>query len=146
VAFHEPVPGLVIHYSYLWWREYERGQEEGMKDRPCAVIMVVTDDQGDKVVTVLPVTHTPPSATDPAVEIPYASKQRLRLDAERSWVMLTEANRFVWPGPDLRMKDSGGRPESIAYGLLPRALFKKITGTFGDAVESRLAHVVRRTQ
>jgi hypothetical protein len=76
----------------------------------------------------------------------YATKQRLGLDAERSWVMLTEANRFVWPGPDLRMKEPSGGPESMAYGLLPRALFKEITGKFSDAVETRLAHVIRRTQ
>ena len=145
MAFPEPVPGLVIHYSYLWRREYERGQEEGVKDRPCAVILVVADDQGDKVVTVLPVTHTPPSGAAPAVEIPYMTKQRLGLDAQRSWVVLTEANRFVWPGPDLRMKESGG-PESTAYGLLPRPLFKQITSAFGDAVEARLANIIRRTQ
>jgi hypothetical protein len=146
VAFPEPVPGLVIHYSYLWRREYERGQEEGVKDRPCAVIMVVTDDHDNKVVTVLPVTHTPPSGATPAVEIPYATKQRLGLDAERSWVMLTEANRFVWPGPDLRLKKSGVGPEGMAYGLLPRALFKQITSRFGDAVEARLANIIQRTQ
>jgi hypothetical protein len=146
VALPEPVPGLVISYSYLWWWEYERGQEEGVKDRPCAVIIVVTDDQGDKVVTILPVTHTPPFGADLAVEIPSTTKQRLGLDAERSWVMLTEANRFVWPGPDLRIKDSGSGAESMAYGLLPRALFKEITSKFGDAVEARLARVVRRTQ
>lgn len=117
-----------------------------MKDRPCAVVMAVSDDQGNNVVTVLPVTHTPPSDAALAVEIPYATKERLGLDAERSWVMLTEANRFVWPGPDLRMKEPGSGPESVAYGLLPRALFKEISGRFGDAVEARLAPVIRRTQ
>lgn len=142
----EPVPGLVVRYSYLWRREYERGQDEGVKDRPCAVVMVVTDSQRDKVVTVLPVTHAPPDDTALAVEIPYATKQRLGLDSERSWVMLTEANRFVWPGPDLRMKDPNGGPESVAFGLLPRALFKEISGKFGDAIEARIARVIRRTQ
>ena len=116
-----------------------------MKDRPCAVITVVADDQSNKVVTVLPVTHTPPSDASLAVEIPFATKQRLGLDAERSWVMLTEANRFVWPGPDLRVTESGGGPGTVAYGLLPRALFKEIAGKFGNAVEARLAAIVRRT-
>jgi hypothetical protein len=146
VAFPEPVPGLVLRYSYLWWQEYGRGQEEGVKDRPCAVVLVVTDAQDTKVVTVLPITHTPPADADLAVEIPYATKQRLGLDAERSWVVLTEANRFSWPGPDLRMKEPGDGPESVAYGLLPRALFKEISGQFGDAIEAGLAHIVRRTQ
>jgi hypothetical protein len=146
VAFPEPVPGLVIRYSYLWRREYERGQEEGVKDRPCAVVMVVTDAQGEKVVTVLPVTHTPPSQADLAVEIPYATKERLGLDAERSWVMLSEANRFAWPGPDVRMKEPGGGPESIACGLLPRVVFQEIRDKFGDAIEASLARVIQRTQ
>ncbi|OWK40983.1 hypothetical protein [Fimbriiglobus ruber] len=146
MAFPEPAPGLVVRYSYLWWREHERGREEGVKDRPCAVILAVADDQGRRVVTVLPITHTPPSGDAPAVEIPHATKQRLGLDVERSWVMLTEANRFVWPGPDLRMAEPGGGPESAAYGLLPRALFKDITGRFGDAIEARLARVVGRTE
>src|SRR5262249_1593053 len=134
-------------YSYLWRREYERGQEEGVKDRPCAVVLVVADGQGDKAVTVLPITHTPPSDPALAVEIPYATKQRLGQDAERSWVMLTEAHRFTGPGPDLRMDESTGGPsESVAYGLLPRALFKEISSKFAGVIERRLARVVRRTQ
>jgi hypothetical protein len=145
VAFPEPVPGLVIRYAYLWRRGYERGREEGVKDRPCAIVLVATDGEGSKVVTALPVTHSPPADAAQAVEIPYATKQRLGLDGERSWVMLTEANRFTWPGPDLRMREQGG-PESVAYGLLPRALFKEIRGKFGDAVAARLAQVIRRTQ
>lgn len=143
--FPEPVPGLVIRYSYLWRREYERGQEEGVKARPCAVVTVVTDNQDNKLVTVLPITHTPPPDTALAVELPYATKQRFSLDAERSWVMLTEANRFIWPGPDLVMNETGN-PESVAYGLLPRGLFKEIKEKFAAAIAARLAGVVGRTQ
>ena len=146
MALPEPVPGLVIRYSYLWRREHERGQEEGVKDRPCAVVMVVGTDEGNRIVTVLPVTHTPPSDRALAIEIPYATKERLGLDSERSWVLLTEANRFVWPGPDLRMKEPDGSPESVAFGLLPRAFFKDIASKFADAIERRLTRVVRRTQ
>ncbi len=145
MAFPEPVAGLVLRYSYLWYEEHRRGQEEGVKDRPCAVVMVVAGDHGRKVVTVLPVTHTPPSDPALAVELPHATKQRLGLDAERSWVVLTEANRFDWPGPDLRMKQPGD-PASVAYGLLPYALFKEIRAKFGDAVEARLARMIPRTE
>jgi hypothetical protein len=35
-----PAPGLVIRYVYLWSHEWVRGQEEGVKDRPCAIILV----------------------------------------------------------------------------------------------------------
>jgi len=95
VALLEPVPGLVIRYSYLWRAEYGRGQEEGVKDRPCAVILVSVDDEGDRVVTVLPISRSAPADPDLAVELPAATKRRLGLDDERSWVVLTEANRFV---------------------------------------------------
>jgi len=30
----------VISYSYLWRHESEAGQTEGVKDRPCAIVMV----------------------------------------------------------------------------------------------------------
>lgn len=141
----QPVPGLVIRYSYLWQSEHQRGQEEGVKDRPCAVILVTTDAEGDQVVTVLPVTHTPPSNPALAVEIPHQTKCRLGLDDERSWIVLTEANRFVWPGPDLRQAQPGDMA-SVAYGLLPRSLFKEVTAKLADAIKARLVRVVSRTE
>lgn len=95
----KPVQGLVIRYSYLWRAEHLRGQEEGVKDRPCAVILVTAVENGEEVVTVLPITHLPPADDHLAVEILMATKLRLGLDIERSWVMLSEANRFVWPAP-----------------------------------------------
>lgn len=33
-----PRPGLVISYAYLWAREHGRGAEEGLKDRPYAIV------------------------------------------------------------------------------------------------------------
>jgi hypothetical protein len=82
VAFPIPVPGLVIRYSYLWASEQARGQEEGVKDRPCAVVLMSTDEGGGQIVTVLPITHTRPSNPLLAVEIPAATKRRLNLDDE----------------------------------------------------------------
>ena len=46
--------------------------------------------------------HAPPDREGDAIEIPLETKKRLGLDSERSWIMITEANEFVWPGPDLR--------------------------------------------
>jgi hypothetical protein len=109
---------LVIRYAYLWKAEQQHGQEEGRKGRPCAVILVTAEDQGDRMVTVLPITHTPPANSALAVEIPHATKRRLGLDDERSWILLTEANRFAWPGPDLRPTQPADLA-SVAYGLLP---------------------------
>jgi hypothetical protein len=102
VTLPRPEPGLVIRYSYLWLREYREGREEGVKDRPCAVVLAVLDAEGDMRVTVLPITHSIPEDPSVGVEIPVETKKRLGLDAERSWIIVSEGNEFTWPGPDLR--------------------------------------------
>jgi hypothetical protein len=145
VALPEPVPGLVIRYSYLWAEEHRRGQEEGVKDRPCAIVLMTADAQGEQWVTVLPVTHTPPANREFSVEIPAATKRRLGLDDERSWVVLSEANRFLWPGPDLRPARQG-IARTVAYGQLPYALFEEIRKEFIAAVRARRAGVVPRSE
>jgi hypothetical protein len=129
VSFPEPYAGLVIRYSYLWKREYEQGREEGVKDRPCAVVLVITDDDGEKEVLVVPITHTPPSDPNSAIEIPTETKKRLGLDTERSWIVVTEANEFVWPGPDLRPLP-GRDASTVAYGPLPPRLFAHVRDKF----------------
>jgi hypothetical protein len=129
VAFPPPRPGLVIRYSYLWYDEYQRGQEEGVKDRPCAIVLVVKEDQGRQMVTVLPVTHTPPSVNSRSIEIPADTKRRLGLDTERSWIVVDEANTFAWPGPDVRPLVAG-KPETVVYGALPQKLFNDMRDRF----------------
>jgi hypothetical protein len=93
---------------------------------------------------VLPITHSPPRDPDLSLELPAETKRRLGLDAERSWIVLTDANRFVWPGPDLRPRMRGDA-SSVAYGHLPRGLFLELRDKFARAVEARLAGIVRRT-
>jgi len=51
---------MVICYAYLWHSEHEQGREEGVKDRPCAVLLAVADDAGEQKVIVLPIKHKPP--------------------------------------------------------------------------------------
>ena len=145
MPFPEPVPGLVIRYSYLRAEEHRRGQEEGVKDRPCAVILVTTYEDDEPVVTVLPISHTPPADPRLAVEIPAPAKRRLKLDDERSWVVLTEANRFIWPGPDLRPSKPGDAA-SVSYGPLPFGLFEEIRTKFIAAIRARRTSVVPRSE
>ena len=144
MAYPTPEPGLVIHYSYLWREEADRGQEEGEKDRPCAVVVTTQDDQGETIVMVLPITHTPPTRPELAVEIPALTKRRIGLDDERSWIILTETNRFVWPGPDLRPRTVGDSA-SVTYGHLPAKLFFEVREKLARAIELRLARAVKRT-
>ena len=125
MAFPTPVPGLVIRYSFLWSHEARAGADEGSKDRPCAVLLSLRNQGGRDIVTVLPVTHTAPINPDLAVEIPAATKARLGLDSERSWIVIDEANRFSWPGPDLRPVP-GGESGAVVYGLLPESLYNLV--------------------
>jgi hypothetical protein len=87
-----PEPGLIISYAYLWEHEAQSGREEGRKDRPCVIALAVERQQdGETLVTVLPVTHRPPAA---AVEIPHAVKQHLGLDDD-SFLGCRERGRSV---------------------------------------------------
>lgn len=122
-----PEPGLVISYAYLWDHEAQSGQEEGRKDRPCVIAVAVERRQdGETLVTVLPVTHRPRDDVS-AVEIPRAVKQQLGLDDARSWVIVSEGDQFVWPGYDLRKVPSTDRYD---YGFLPPRFFYQILDAF----------------
>jgi len=140
----KPVPGLVIRYSFLWSHEAKAGNEEGSKDRPCAVLLATTTANGKQVVTVLPVTHTPPDDERLAVEIPVSTKKRLGLDDSRSWIVLSEANRFQWPGPDLRAVP-GDPDAAVAYGLLPAGLYDLVRTKWLAAFDSRRVAQLDRT-
>ena len=139
-----PELGLVIAYAYLWSSEADKGREEGGKDRPCALILAAQDDSGDTIVAVVPVTHSPPQRPAEAVEIPTAVMRRLGLDEARSWIVVSEINRFVWPGPDLRPV-SAAEPERFEYGFLPPRLFRQVIERFEATVAARRLRTVRRT-
>ncbi len=145
MALPEPVAGLIIRYSYLWYREHLEGRDEGQKDRPCAIVAAVRiDENGDTRALVLPITHAPPDHPALAVELPAKVKDRLQLDDARSWVVLSEWNEFVWPGPDLR-RVSGATDASVAYGMLPPGLFATIRDRFLAIVNAGKARQVPRT-
>lgn len=140
-----PRPGLVIRYSYLWAREHDEGREEGVKDRPCAVLLATRSDEGDLRVIVLPITHAPPGDPETAIEIPAATKRRLGLDDDQSWIVLSEGNAFAWPGPDLRFAPGGG-PESVALGFLPARLINAMRDRFLRLHERNKARFVPRSE
>jgi hypothetical protein len=126
VALPTPEPGLVIGYSYLWKREALAGQQEGRKDRPCAIILTkVVEPGGDIRVTVAPISHSPPANSSLAIELSQAVAAHLGLDSQHSWVHF-EVNQFWWPGPDLR-PISRNEIDPFAYGFLPPRLFKKLS-------------------
>src|SRR5687768_12591528 len=102
-----PEPGDVIAYAYLWADEEAAGQEEGLKDRPAVVVLATIVDGDRTQLLVAPVTHLEPRSKADGVEFPPRVKRHLGLDDDRSWVIVTELNRFVWPGPDIRPAKGG---------------------------------------
>lgn len=113
-----PHPGLVISYAYLSHDEHRRGQEEGLKDRPCAIVLVrqVLDDRA--IVSVIPITHSPPLDPEDALEMRPGLKRHLGLDDQPSWIVISELNDFVWPRVDLA-PIRGTSPPRYDYGVIP---------------------------
>jgi len=66
------------------------------------IVLAVEREDDTTIVTVLPITHTPPADPASAVEIPVAVKRHLRFDDNRSWIIVAEGNEFDWPGYDMR--------------------------------------------
>ncbi|HYG88013.1 MAG TPA: hypothetical protein VD978_17295 [Azospirillum sp.] len=132
VKIPEPKPGRVIRYEYLWRRQALRGQDTAEKDRPACIIVAVHRAQGDTRVLLLPITRSAPTGGDAAYEIPLRLKEHLGLDADRSWIVLSEANIDIWPSPDLR--PIPGRPGVMEYGLLPQKLVNALREAVLNAI------------
>jgi hypothetical protein len=145
VTLPKPQVGLVVRYSYLWSHEAEAGRDEGVKDRPCAIILMILREGRHPVVRVLPVTHSAPLDAGGALEIPPLTKKRLGLDGERSWVILDEANDFVWPGPDLRPVVPGDWA-TATYGMLPKEFMKALGERLLARVAQKKTKAVRRSE
>jgi hypothetical protein len=131
---------LVIRYSYLWRREAQQGQDEGTKDRPCAIVAAVTQAKdGRHRVVVVPITHAPPKDPNTAIEIPPKVAQSLGLDWARSWIITSDTNMFTWPGTDIRSMKGAG----FAYGRLPYNLTEKTRQQVLDLIRRGMKPVER---
>lgn len=138
----KPEIGLVIRHAYLWWSEARKGREEGSKDRPCVIVHLRINEHRELETYICPVTHAPPELPEKAMEISAATKKRLGLDDERSWIITTEINRFIWPGPDLRPVPGGG----YSYGLLPGAMTRDLVAHVKANAQDKSLLVVGRTE
>ena len=56
-----------------------------------------------------------------------------------------QANRFIWPGPDLRPARQDDL-NSVAFGLLPEGLFNQIRDSFIAKVRAGKLSRVSRTE
>jgi hypothetical protein len=141
MAVPRPEIGLVIRHAYLWWNEARTGREEGRKDRPCVIVHLRPNEHQELETYICPVTHTPPEHAEKAMEISKATKARLGLDDARSWIITTEVNRFIWPGPDLRRVPRGGD----SYGPLPAAMTQDLVAQVKANAQDSSLLIVRRT-
>jgi hypothetical protein len=118
------VRGLVIRHAFLWSHEQAAGRDEGSKDRPTVIVLIIQQDADRGMrVGVVPVTHTPPADPEGGVEVPSNVKRQLGLDMAPQWISFDEINRFAWPGYDLRKVPRTG---SDRYGMLPEGLFREV--------------------
>lgn len=131
-----PFPGLVVRYAFLWNDEARAGRTEARKDRPCVIVLAMKQEADQRLrVRVVPITHAPHSPHR-AVEVPPKVKRHLGLDADASWIVLDEANEFVWPGVDLR-PISRVKPGVWTYGVVPRELFEAVQARLQDILDQR---------
>ncbi|MER9855589.1 type II toxin-antitoxin system PemK/MazF family toxin [Mesorhizobium sp. M0098] len=122
-----------------------KGAEEGRKNRPCAIVAARRVVEGREVITVVPVTHSPPADPADAVEIPAPLKAHLGLDDTPSWIVVTETNDFLWPGPDLR-PIAGSKPSRFDYGMLPPRFYAYLRERILQAHARRALRQIRRTK
>ena len=138
-----PEPGLVISYDYLWLRERKAGAVEGVKSRPCVIVLYVKARAGGKtIVAVAPITHSPPAEPEWAVELPAKVRASLGLDDTRSWVVCSEVNQFEWPGYDIRPVPK--RANRTDYGFVPPGLLRVIVERIGARFSARSGVAVNR--
>ena len=99
--------------------------------------------RGRTQLLVAPITHSPPERSTDAVEIPANVKSQLGLDRDRSWIVVTELNRFIWPGPDLRVVPGG---ESPFYDMLPDWLFVRVRDALARHARAGRLKITKRTE
>jgi hypothetical protein len=131
-----PFPGLIVRYAFLWSNEARQGRTESSKDRPCVIVLVVQHQTDQRFrVRVVPITHAPHDP-DRAVALPPRVKRHLGLDDDASWIVLDEANEFVWPGVDLR-PIARTKPGVWSYGVLPQELFAELQSRLRSVLNQR---------
>jgi uncharacterized protein YifN (PemK superfamily) len=129
-----PIAGTVIRYAFLWSTEDRAGFGSGQKERPA--VLVVARKPRDGSCIVVPITHREPEGRTVGVEIPSAICRSIGLDDRRQWVIVSEGNDFVWPGPDLRAIPELD-PPTVVYGTVPRRFFALVLAHMQTLIRAR---------
>ena len=110
------------------------------------VVVIAREVLADRTeLLVVPVTTQPPQHAADGFEIPARVKAHLGLDAERCWIMVTELNRFRWPGPDIRPIEHNS-DRTPYYGFIPQPLFDAILEAVIERREKRKLAITKRSE
>ena len=123
-ALPEPKPGLVFRYRYLWKND---PVETSPKIRPVLAVAVERLPGDILRVVVVPISSQRPLPGD-GVAIPEATKSRLRLTRDASWIVAAETNVFSWPGFDLEQTSDGKWAHGFVGEKLVDAVRKRLLG------------------
>ena len=69
-----PQLGDVGSFPFLWKRQERRGETEGRKYRPCAIVLLTKTERGQQEVLLVPITSQPSESNPLAVEVPEIEK------------------------------------------------------------------------
>ncbi|MFZ4409334.1 MAG: hypothetical protein ACOYOH_18485, partial [Paracraurococcus sp.] len=94
---------------------------------------------------VAPITSRTPARAADGIALPAETRRRLGLQEDPCWVVLTEVNRFVWPGPDLRPVEATAGP-AWSHGLLPAHLILRIRDEIVARARARRLRAVSRSE
>jgi hypothetical protein len=106
------------------------------------VVLAKIVEAGQTQLLVAPITHSEPAPGE-GVPIPPSVKQHLGLDDEPSWIVTTELNRFIWPGPDIRPAKGSETP---LYGAIPARLFEQVKAQISGNAQAKQIAVTKRTE
>lgn len=108
------------------------------------VVVIARKVVGDRTeLMAVPITTQPPRRAADGFEVPPRVKAHLGLDAQRCWIMVTELNRFLWPGPDVR-PIRRGKELTPFYGALPEKLFRPVLDAVIKRAEAGVLKAAKR--
>jgi hypothetical protein len=129
--------GHVILYSYLWVREFEKGEESGRKARPTCVMLIMRGRDGKQAPLLFPITSKHPLPGAFAVEVPETEARRANLYSP-SWVIVDEFNL-----DDLARSHS--IEDSEPLGIFSRKFMSSIAAAAAAAMRKGVSRSVPRS-
>ncbi len=143
----KPEVGLVINDDFLWKEDQITGVEYGFKDRPCAIILAVEfRNDGSKRIVVCPITHSPPSNLQSAVEISSKLAAHLGLDGDRMWIETDAVYEFTWEKDLIPIGISPVKPGSWSYGMPPDKISEEVIRQVRNHNQAQVLEYVRRDE